>query len=169
MKRWLILALLYLLTACKAPPQPPGNLVKVERVVSGQTLEVADGLGNQVLVQRVRLIGIEAPDLKQQPWGTAAQEQLQRLIGNDPIRLESDQEATDQFERRLAYAWKGESLLNEILVKEGYAIFVPRSPNNKYDQRLANAQEYARIMGLGVWNPDRPMRLTPGEFRRQFR
>ncbi|NEO50538.1 MAG: thermonuclease family protein, partial [Moorea sp. SIO4A3] len=29
------------------------------------------------------------------------------------------------------------------------------------------AQEYARIMGYGIWNPDQPLRLTPAEFRRQ--
>jgi micrococcal nuclease len=58
-------------------------------------------------------------------------------------------------------------LLNEQLVKEGYVLAAPRSPNKKYDSRIARAQEYARLMGYGIWNPDQPMRLTPAEFRRQ--
>nr|WP_250125489.1 thermonuclease family protein [Chroococcidiopsis sp. CCMEE 29] len=72
----------------------------------------------------------------------------------------------DTFGRRLAYVWQDGVLLNEKLVKEGYVLRVTRSPNHKYDQRLARAQEWARLMGLGVWNPEQPMRLTPAEFRR---
>jgi micrococcal nuclease len=59
-------------------------------------------------------------------------------------------------------------LVNEQLVVEGY-VYVPRSINNKYEQRLTNAQEFARLMGKGIWNPEKPMRLTPTEFRRQNR
>jgi len=37
----------------------------------------------------------------------------------------------------------------------------------QYSQRLNYAQEYARLMGYGIWNPEKPMRLTPTEFRNQ--
>jgi len=38
------------------------------QVVSGQTLEVT-GIGEQpTRATRVRLVGIDAPDLQQQPW-----------------------------------------------------------------------------------------------------
>jgi micrococcal nuclease len=63
--------------------------------------------------------------------------------------------------------WKNKVLLNEELVKQGNAMFVGRSPNHKYDQRLERAQQWARLMGQGIWNPEKPMRLTPAEFRRQ--
>jgi micrococcal nuclease len=69
----------------------------------------------------------------------------------------------------LAYVWKDKLLLNEEVVKQGYALFVARSPNHKYDQRLEHAQQWARIMGKGIWNTDKPMRVTPGEFRRLSR
>ena len=60
-----------------------------------------------------------------------------------------------------------QQLLNEEVLKQGYAIFVGRSPNHKYDQRLERAQQWARLMGKGIWNPENPMRLPPAEFRRR--
>jgi len=78
-------------------------------------------------------------------------------------------EAQDKFGRTLAYVWKDEVLLNEQLVKDGYALFVARSPNHKYDLPLERAQQWARLMGNGIWNPEKPMRLTPAEFRNQNR
>ena len=53
------------------------------------------------------------------------------------------------------------------MVKEGWALAKPDFPNTKYMERLIHAQERARIMGLGIWNPDQPMRQTPAQFRRQ--
>lgn len=144
-------------------------MVKVERVVTGQALEVLDGSKQPALTERVRLIGIESPDLKQQPWGLEARDRLEQLIVGQTVLLEPDEENLDQYGRRLAYVWQDGTLLNEQMVAQGYALFVPRSPNNKYDRRLAHAQEVAQIMGLGIWNSKQPMRLTPDEFRRQYR
>ncbi|MDJ0737282.1 MAG: thermonuclease family protein [Nostocaceae cyanobacterium] len=154
----------------KKPEQPIKVQVRVVRVVSGQTLEVL-GMGAQPnLISQVRLIGIDAPDLRQRPWGDKSKERLQEMIGTQqPVTLEFDIEVKDKIGRTLAYAWKDEELLNEKLVKEGQALFVGRSPNHKYDQSLERAQHKARLMGKGIWNPEKPMRLSPSEFRRQYR
>lgn len=146
---------------------PKGLEVKVARVVSGQTLEVT-GI-DESKMSRVRLIGIDAPDLQQQPWGQAAKESLEAIIGSRPILLEFDVQNQDSFGRHMAYVWQDGVLLNEKLVAHGYVLILPRSPNNKYDQRLERAQEWARLMGLGIWHPEKPMRLTPSQFRRQYR
>jgi micrococcal nuclease len=147
----------------------------VQQVVSGQTLDVLNTNQQPPLIERVRLIGIEAPDLKQHPWGAAAKNRFEKMITKitgqqlvlQPVFLEPDVQEKDSSGRWLAYVWHDNVLLNELLVKEGYVLAAPRSPNNKYDSRIARAQEYARIMGYGIWNPDQPMRLTPAEFRRQ--
>jgi micrococcal nuclease len=115
----------------------------------------------------VRLVGIDAPDLQQQPWGRAAKERLEAMIGGQPVLIEFDVQDKDAFGRRLAYVWQEGVLLNERLVAQGYVLSVPRAPNHKHDQRLSRAQEWARLMGQGIWNPEKPMRLTPAEFRRQ--
>jgi micrococcal nuclease len=166
-----ILACLLLLVSCQGKTQWPNNeaQVKVARVVSGQSLEVLGMDEKPNLISQVRLVGIDAPDLRQRPWGEAAKEQLENLIGGaeQSVTLEFDLEAKDKIGRTLAYVWKNKLLLNEELVKQGNAMFVERSPNHKYDQRLERAQQWARLMGQGIWNPEKPMRLTPSEFRRQ--
>lgn len=147
----------------------------MQRVVSGQTLEVLNPTQQSALIERVRLIGIEAPDIKQQPWGEAAKNHLEQVLTKanaqqlvlDTVFLEPDIQEKDSSGRWLAYVWHEGVLLNEQLVKEGYVLAAPRAPNSKYDSRFARAQEYARIMGYGIWNPDQPMRLTPAEFRRK--
>lgn len=165
---------LLLLAGCQSTGDSKGIAAQVQRVVSGHTLEVLNPTQQPALIERVRLIGIEAPDLKQQPWGAAAKNRLEQLISKmvaeqlvlQPVFLEPDVQEKDRSGRWLAYVWYDGMLLNEQLVKEGYVLAAPRSPNKKYDSRLARAQEYARIMGYGIWNPDQPMRLTPAEFRR---
>jgi micrococcal nuclease len=166
-----ILGCLLLLISCQAHNQSVDNQtqVKVARVVSGQSLEVL-GIGEQPnLISRVRLLGIDAPDLRQSPWGDEARQTLEQLIGDleKPVKLEFDVETKDTIGRTLAYVWRDEKLLNEQVIEQGYALFVGRSPNHKYDQRLERAQQWARLMGKGIWNPEQPMRLTPAEFRRR--
>jgi micrococcal nuclease len=169
----IILASLVLLVSCQSQNESasiPAS-VKVARVVSGQSLEILGMEAQPNLISSLRLIGLDAPDLRQFPWGEDAKRLLEQLIGdtNQVVNLEFDLEAKDQFNRTLAYVWKDKLLLNEEVIKQGYALFVGRSPNHKYDQRLERAQQWARIMGKGIWNTDKPMRITPGEFRRLYR
>ncbi|MBE9188583.1 thermonuclease family protein [Microcoleus sp. LEGE 07076] len=169
--RLFAIALCVLLASCQKPEIPQGTIAKVERAISGQTIEVISTADKIALLEQIRLIGIDAPDLKQQPWGEAAKQRLEQLTGGKQVLLESDIEVKDQFDRKLAYLWQDQILLNEQLVKEGYVLAssMRSSPNTKYQQRLLNAQEWARIMGKGLWNPERALRQTPAEFRQQNR
>jgi micrococcal nuclease len=161
--------LLLLLASCRASEPPRGSAVEVRRVISGQTVEIAGTSGQSRLFERVRLIGIAAPDVRQQPWGLDAKQRLEQLVEGQSVILEEDIETRDAYDRRLAYLWQDDTLLNQRLVAEGHALCEARSPNLKYLERLARAQEFARLMGRGIWNPDNPMRQTPSEFRRQNR
>lgn len=167
---WLRLVVCGLIACCLIGCQThPLQLepVKVVRIVSGQTIEVLDASGQNPLAERVRLLGIEAPDWKhQQPWSDQARQQLETLIGSDrTVWLESDVQPglshSDGSQLRLAYVWQGKDLLNERLVEGGYVLAHARSPNLKYEQRLAYAQEKARLLGVGIWNPNQPMRHPP--------
>ena len=169
--RWvycLLLMFLFLVGGCQEAVKPQGMTVPVQRVLSGQSLEVAATLQDS---NRIRLIGIDAPDFRQEPWGEQAKKRLEELISNQPVLLETDVETKYCFNDRcnqLAYVWVNNKLLNEQLAKEGLVLASPRLPNSKYQKRIERAQEYARIMGLGIWDPENPMRQTPAEFRKQM-
>ncbi|WNN88955.1 thermonuclease family protein [Gloeocapsopsis dulcis] len=160
--------LLLLILGCQPESTPQGKIVKVTRVVSGNTLEVIGLEAQRNFNSRVRLIGIDAPDLQQQPWGQTAKQQLETIVQGNNVLLEFDVQEKDSFGRYQAYVWHDKVLLNELLVAHGYVLAVARNPNDKYTQQLNRAQESARLMERGIWNPSQPMRFTPAEFRRQL-
>lgn len=156
-----------ILLGCQATTNQQRIQVKVEKVFSGQTLEITDSSGTQ----KLRLIGIDAPawmpKCQQAPWQEAAKKQLQEKLEGRSVWLEFDRQTEDNFDRQLGYLWQDEQLINEWLVQQGLVLASsPREPNTRYAQRLAYAQESARIMELGIWNWQNPMGQTPQEFRR---
>ncbi len=155
--------LMFLLSCSISDNRNSTIAAKVERIISGQTLEVS--IPNSDSYAKVRIIGIDAPDLRQSPWGKAAKERLTEL-DKQPIKLELEIETPDSFDRLLAHVWHNESLVSEELIKEGFVLANTKYPH-KYSQPLLDAQEYARIMGYGIWNPQQPMRQTPHQFRSQ--
>lgn len=155
---------LLFLVSCSVPVRNEQVQVSALRVISGNTLEVRD-LSASGGVKRVRLIGIEAPDLQQNPWGNAAKQELERLIDGQTLLLEWDTEREDEYDRQLAYLWHDGKLVNEELIAGGYVLAQVRSPNLKYDRRFTQAQEKARIMGQGIWDSQTPLRVHPSEFR----
>ena len=157
------------LLGCQPSSSNPGVEVQVQRVVSGQTIEIM--LPSSRFVEQVRLVGIQAPDLRQKPWGRKAQEKLAELLknkdtGNFTQVFLEEAAANDSYGRRLGYVWHNKKLVNEQLVAEGY-VLADLEFSHKYSQRLGNAQTYARLMGYGVWDTKNPLRLTPQEFRSQ--
>ena len=116
----LLLWLSWSLMACQAHIPSASQLASVKRVVSGNTLEVLlppeTTLPGTTNVQSVRLEGIDAPDLRQTPWGTAAQKRLVELIGDRPIHLELQDPSADSYGRLWAMVWCDDVLLNERLV-----------------------------------------------------
>ncbi len=156
-----------LLASCQNSNPRSGQLIRVERVVSGQTIEIADRSLAVPILEPIRLIGIQAPDIRQKPWGQEAKTQLERLTLGQEVLLEFDVQEKDGFDRQLAYIWLNGILVNEYLVKQGWALADIDFINTKYRELFINAQERARLLGVGIWNPDQPMRQTPTQFRNQ--
>lgn len=153
---------IWLLTGCDRV-QLPNNRVAatVERIISGQTLEVSIEGNNQP--QRVRIVGIKvAPS---ESWQKAAKKGLQNLIQNGQVYLELeslnsdltnrdlplDEAYRDRYGRILAHVWHNKALVSEELAKQGYVLANTKYPN-QYSDRIFYAQEYARILGYGIWS-----------------
>lgn len=125
-------------------PDPSAECL-VGRVVDGDTFYCRDG-------RKVRLLGIDSPERGQGAAGRLARQALERLMLVDrPVRLEGDVTATDRFGRVLAYAWVGATLVNEAMVRDGWAVRYTVPPDVKYADRIARAQKEARARRAGLW------------------
>ena len=152
---------------CSATPRRQKIPVIVERVLSGQTVEIF----HNSKTQKLRLIGIDAPawmrKCQQAPWQEEAKKRLKEKLEGQLVWLDYDEQTEDNYDRQLGYLWQDEELINEWLVKQGLVLASPPyEPNTRYARRLAYAQEWARIMEVGIWNWQNPMRQTPRDFRR---
>lgn len=164
----LAIALGLTLGSCQPRSLPEARVAAtVQQIISGHTLEViVPSLANNQL-RRVRLIGLDAPNPAQRPWGVQAMDYL-RQVDKQAIELEFDVEQQDDYGRLLAYVWYQGKLLNQDLVAQGHALRDAALPNTRYEVQLKRAQESARLQGLGIWNPANPMHQTPDEFREQL-
>ncbi len=120
--------------------------VRVERIVSGQTLEVMF----EGELTRARIVGINLPKSSDESEKAAAKTKLIELVGNAIVQLELETQQRDPYNRLLTHVWHNDVLVSEELLKEGYVMANTKYPN-KYSQDLFHAQEYARILGYGIW------------------
>lgn len=143
----------------------PGELVqlRVERVVDGDTLRLADG-------RSVRLIGINAPELAHggrpvEPFAEAARQRLQALVvANDGhVGVLPGARARDHYGRTLAHAYdaRGRNLEAQLLA-EGLGYQVAFEADGLVDCQRA-AERQARAARLGLWRQVRL--LAPGDIR----
>ena len=150
-----------LLSSC-APSGLPGQQTSdcvVARISDGDSLRCRDG-------RRIRLIGIDAPEQQQRPYAAEAQAALLRMAPpGTALKLETDAAPTDRYGRVLAYAWRESVLVNEALVRAGWAVQYTVPPNVKYADRLGRAQKEARAQGRGLWS-GRAFECAPVDFRR---
>ncbi|MEM9770711.1 MAG: thermonuclease family protein [Cyanobacteria bacterium P01_D01_bin.73] len=154
------------LVACQSSPSLERSpQAEVMQVIDGHTLEVRRLDQVNAIPEKVRLLGIDAPRLKQTPWGPESQLQLsQRVIGKT-VRLEFTNPSRDRYNRLLAYVWQGDTLVNVALVSDGHALVSQQANGSVYEQQLRHAQAEARTLEVGIWNPAQPMRTTPAQFR----
>lgn len=145
--------------ACASSQQATAVCV-VQRVSDGDSFRCRNG-------QRVRLIGIDSPELSQGSLGSKARQALLRIlpVGSE-VKLEYDVAPTDQYSRLLAYVWVGSTLVNEAMVRGGWAVLYTVPPNVKYAERLRRAQNKARTGGAGLWAQN-GFACLPRDFRKR--
>jgi endonuclease YncB( thermonuclease family) len=139
---------------------------KVVRVSDGDTLVVQVDPNRQ---EKVRLVGIDTPEMAQAPWGARAKAFTERLALGKVVRLESDVQPRDQYGRLLAYAYIGKTFINYELVRQGYAMLLTYPPNVAHVDAFTQAQKLARAEGKGIWNSKDGLKQSPRDFRREKR
>ena len=130
---------------------------KVIKVVDGDTITIKmDGADT-----KVRMIGIDTPESvapetsgkSNSDEGKQASDYLKKLIDQKNIYLEFDIGRTDQYGRILAYVYLSDktSMVQEIMLSEGYAVVMTYQPNVKYADRFLEQQRQARQEEKGFW------------------
>jgi endonuclease YncB( thermonuclease family) len=156
----------YLDAALAFCPSPAGlPIVKVQRVVDGDTLRLVDG-------RSVRLIGLNTPELGRQgrsaePFADAARKRLQALVAasGGGITVQLGQQAKDHYGRTLAHAYdsRGHNLEAQLLA-EGLGYLVAVAPNLALVECQKAAERSAREAALGLWK--RPPVKAPAQLSR---
>ena len=131
-------------------PSSAQTLYAIKWVSDGDTIVLMDG-------RHVRYIGINTPEVKHgnkkaEPYGYQAKNFNTKLLYSRKVRLEFDKERYDQFGRLLAYVFLEDgTFVNKAILEHGLAYYLPRRPNNRYNEVFLNSQRYAMSEKSGIW------------------
>ncbi len=130
------------------------GLVKVGRVIDGDTIEIEGG-------EHVRYIGMNTPETVDprkpvQCFGHEASERNRELVEGKFVRLAKDITERDKYGRLLRYVFlptgaTSSIFINLALVEEGYAFSYTFPPDVKYQKEFVAAERAAREAGRGLW------------------
>jgi micrococcal nuclease len=143
------------------------NAVRVKRVIDGDTLKV----NYKGMEESVRLIGIDAPETRPNKkakndakrsgddlkiilaMGKKSTEYVKTLVKpGDTASIEFDVQTRDKYGRLLGYIYlPSGKMLNEEIVKAGYASLMTIPPNVRYQERFLKAYREARESRRGLW------------------
>ncbi len=141
---------------------------EVVRVYDGDTFKCRLKGGKEI---KVRLIGIDTPESRKNrkaerdakrsylslekilEMGRRATEFTKSLLKRGTeVTLETDVQLLDRYGRVLAYVYLPDGrMLNELLLREGYAKVYTFPPNVKYVELFKEAQREARVGRKGLW------------------
>jgi micrococcal nuclease len=130
----------------KENTQPSREKTKVIKVIDGDTIEIT---GNQ----KVRYIGMDTPEIsdKKECYGIEASNKNKDLVLNQEIEIEKDVSETDRFGRLLRYVYIEGQMVNEILIREGFAKVSTFPPDIKNKDIFLKAEQEARNNNKGLW------------------
>ncbi len=154
-------------TSAPASPVPTASFVSdleealVVRVIDGDTVELEGG-------ERVRYIGMDTPEAttERECFGDQATARNRDLVEGRVVQLETDVSDRDRFGRLLRYIYIDGEMVNELLVREGYANASTFPPDVKYQERFLAAETAARQAEAGLWSAcvDEEPLASPGDW-----
>lgn len=141
-----------LLLVCLLVPGPAlAEVVTVESVQSGDSVRLNNG-------ERVRLFGLDAPELAQ-PHGPEAREWLAKRV--EGLRVTVETHGRDTFGRQYVVLVVNHRKINQELVAAGYAWWDQKNFPGEVD--LERLQREAKEERRGLWADPSP--VAPWDFR----
>lgn len=98
--------------------QAPAPFGGVERTVDSRQVHVVDGDTFRYGTERIRLRGIDTPELNE-PGGQAARLRLETLLRSGPVHIVPH--GRDVYDRTVADVYVDGQNVAEMLAQEGYA------------------------------------------------
>jgi micrococcal nuclease len=129
--------------------------VKFSDCVDGDTIKVI--INDEI--KKVRLLAVDTPESvstkeEVEYYGKESSEYTCNLITNSKlIELEYDpnSDKTDKYDRVLAWVFVDNELLQDLLVKNGYAEVAYLYGNYKYTSILESSELIAKSKNIGIW------------------
>ena len=117
-------------------------------VIDGDTIHIGD--------TKIRLHGIDAPEIKQtcrtskgkeQMCGVLAKQALERLVKGQDVTCKGD--TRDRYKRLIAVCYVGQLNINEQMVADGWALAYRR-----YSTDYVRAETLAKSRREGMWRTE---------------
>lgn len=159
----IILIFVVCLTACPALDTLGVATYEIDgiRIIDGDTAEVLIvGQGSQ----RVRLLGVDAPESRQ-AFGKASKKSLATCTTARPLQLASNK--TDRYGRLVGVIYAGGIDCNLYQIQSGMAWHYKAYQNDQTktdQQKYANAEQYAQTQKIGLWSDNCP--IAPWNYRK---
>lgn len=131
------------------------DLRGVPVIIDGDTLQIAG--------TRVRLHGIDAPELKQEcevsgaAWACGADAKLMLINATQGREIECRGAKHDRYGRLIGVCYVGDTDLNALMVRDGWALAY-----RQYAMDYVGDESDARANGRGIW---RSQFVEPWEWR----
>ena len=154
-------------SAAASPNSHERGADTIIQIVDGDTLTIQ----HNGRAEKVRLIGIDTPESNINnktkkdaargngdidtitKMGKDATRFVKKIVKpGDPVTIEFDKQTRDKYGRLLGYVYLSNGkMLNEEIVKAGYANLLTYPPNVKYQDRFLKAYREARENSRGLW------------------
>ncbi len=140
----------------------------ITRVSDGDTVNLKVPDGKSI---RIRLLGIDAPELHMEPSGDESRKHLGNLLkacSRDVSVYYHEKNGIDQYERVIGKIVCGKNDVNLQMIRDGHAWFFKRYEKDVIasDRTLyADAEKSARKAKIGLWSESNPE--APWEWRKK--
>lgn len=164
--KFLMIAILLCISCKEEPKKTPIETFTNENTLNGLVVGISDGdsfkikLANNEVI-RVRLAYVDSPERGQDFYQKAKNFSSDQIFKKH-VRIKVTD--TDRYGRTVGLLYYDDKILNEELLRKGFAWHYTYYSKDKKLQQLENQ---ARIKKLGIWSHNHP--TPPWEFRRNHK